>query len=101
VLFEAFRRILAEAAAYEGPAQVFVSVNTNDSSGNALYVHTPNPNAENFPYQFTSYRWDGFRVPEWLQQHVDHGWEVGQAVFEGEVRYVVAPRGSRGRPAKG
>src|SRR5262245_1972321 len=100
-LFGAFRRILAQAAAYDGPAQVFVSVNSKDSPGDALYVHTPNPNGSPFPYAFEGYRWDDVEVPEWLGRHLDAQLEVGETVFEGEVRYVVVPRGPRGRETKG
>jgi hypothetical protein len=96
VLFEAFRRVLAEAEAYAGAAQVFVAVNRNDSSGDALYVHTSNPNDENFPYAFEPYRWDGFGVPAWLRPFLDPSWDVGETVFEGETRYLVVPRDARG-----
>jgi hypothetical protein len=99
VLFEAFRRALAQAAGYDGPAQVFVTVNSKDSPGDALYVHTPNPNAQNFPYTFEPYRWEGVRVPEWLRRYIDDQFEVGETLFEGETRYVVVPRGPRWRPA--
>jgi hypothetical protein len=99
VLFQAFRRALAQAAMYDGPAQVFVAVNSKDSPGNALYVHTPNPNAQNFPHLFESFRWDDVRIPEWLRRHITDEFEVGETRFEGEVRWVVVPRGPRGRAA--
>jgi hypothetical protein len=99
VLFEAFRRTLAQAAAFDGPAQIFVTVNARDSPGNALYVHTPNPNEQKFPYAFEPYHWDGVRPPEWLRVFLDEHVEVGETVFEGQLQWVVVPRGPRGRLA--
>jgi len=98
-LFHAFRRVLNQAAAYNGPAQVFATVNSKDSPGDALYVHTPNPNAENYPCLFESYRWSDIRIPDWLGRHITKDFEVGETLFEGEVRYVVVPRGPQGRAA--
>jgi hypothetical protein len=104
VLFESFHRVLEQVADQDEPAQVFVAVNTTDSPGDARYVHTPNPNPNGakFLYQFGSYRWEGFRVPSWLEEIVDRDrYEVGETVFEGEKQYVVTPRGPRGRPTRG
>jgi hypothetical protein len=101
VLFQAFHRVLAQAAEYDGPAQVFVCVHTKDTAGDALYVHTPNLNSANFPYRFESYRWEGVQIPEWLLRYINPEVQVGETVFEGERRYVVAPRGPRGRPTRG
>jgi hypothetical protein len=99
VLFAAFHRLLEQLAERAESAQVFVTVNTHDSPGDALYVHTPNPHGK-FPYDFGSCRWEGFRVPGWLAEFVDaNRFEVAERVFEGEKRYVVTPRGRRGRPA--
>jgi hypothetical protein len=101
VLFGAFRSVLTQAAEYDGPAQVFVSLHAKDTAGDALYVHTPNPNSANFPYQFEPYRWEDVRSPEWRTRHVGEEFEVGETLFEGERRYIVAPRGPRGRPTRG
>ena len=101
VLFEAFRRVLQELAAADQPAQVFLAVNTRDSPGDALYVHTPNPNSDNFPYRFDGYSWEHVRVPHWLQEFSGSSqYEVGETVWEGERRYVIAPLGPRGRPTR-
>ena len=81
---------------------MFVTVNTHDSPGDALYVHTPNPNADNYPYRFDGYTWEHVRVPGWLQEFSGSGqYEVGETVWERERRYVIVPLGPRGRPTKG
>jgi hypothetical protein len=102
VLFRAFERVLQQVASCTEPAQVFVSINTKDSSGNAIYVHTPNPNSDKFPYQFDDYVWQGVRVPPWLVEFIDPDrHEVAETFWHGEKRYVVAPKGPRGRPTRG
>ena len=98
VLFAAFRRVLHETAASAAPGQVFVTVCTKEGRSDALYVHTPNPNAANYPYDFSGYSWDVGKVPSLFAEFVDlDEFEIGQTVFEGEKRYVVTPRGPRGR----
>ena len=99
VLFTAFRRVLQDLAPSDELGQVFVSVNTRDSPGDALYVHTPNPNAKNYPFEFPGYSWDLSVVPPLLAEFVELAeFEIGHKVFEGEKRYVITPRGARGRP---
>jgi hypothetical protein len=91
VLFAAFRGVLREVEASPEPGQVFVTVNTGDSRGDALYVHTPNPNAKNYPFDFPGYTWDVGEVPSMLAEFVSLSeFEIGQTTFEGEKRYVVA-----------
>ena len=99
VLFAAFRRVLHETAASAEPGQVFVTVCTKEGPSDALYVHTPNPNAANYPCDFAGYSWDVGKVPSLLAEFVSlDEFEIGQTVFEGEKRYVVTPRGRRVRP---
>ena len=101
VLFSAFRRVLEEIAELQEPAQVFVTVNTKDTPGNALYVRTPNPNASNFPFEFPAYSWSK-TIPPMLEPFVDPAlFEVGWTKFEGDCCYVVAPKGRRGRLTRG
>ncbi len=101
VLFAAFRRVVGELASSNEPGQVFVTVNSRDTAGDALYVHTPNPNADNFPFQFPGYSWSE-EVPSLLAPFVDRvSSEVGWTTFNGEGCYVVAPKGPRGRPTRG
>jgi hypothetical protein len=97
VLFQAFERVLNQVPSYGRPVQVFVAVNGIDSPGNAIYIHTPNPNGQAFPYEFEGYRW-AVPVPSWLHRFVDtQRFEIGQTVFEGEERYVVVHRETAGR----
>lgn len=53
-LFQAFRRAREELALEEMPYQLFLNISRTDSSADALYVHTPNPNKTSFPLSFDS-----------------------------------------------
>jgi hypothetical protein len=97
VLLRGLASVLERAGSSREPFQVFVTVNSRDSPGDALYFHTPNPNSTNFPHRFEGYRW-GASPPAWLARYVDvERFEVGETVFEGERRFVVVPRGRGGR----
>src|SRR5687767_162580 len=48
--FLIFERYLAEAAEIGAPMQVFMSIDALDSSQDAVWVHTPNINRDNFPF---------------------------------------------------
>lgn len=69
-LFHAFGRAQRELAAQPAPYQVFVNISRDDSMSDALYVHTPNPNAQNFPTDFAQ-RIFLSRVPPLLTGCVD------------------------------
>jgi hypothetical protein len=99
VLFVAFERLLAQAMASGRGAQVFVGVKQHDSSGDALYFHTPNSGDTPFPYAFDRFAFGG-QIPGWLVSCVDQSrFEVGSGRIDGEWHYVVVPLGPRGRGA--
>lgn len=49
VLLKAFRRAQVELSSFRGEYQLFASITPGDSGGDAVYVHTPNPNGTPFP----------------------------------------------------
>ena len=96
-LFEAFEMLLRQVAEHQGAYQAFLGINRQDSPGDAIYFHTPNPNSSNFPHAFSGFSWDA-PIPSWLAPFVDRQrFEFGQTSFEGDYSYVVVPRGKGGR----
>jgi hypothetical protein len=69
VLLKAFRRAQIELGAYRGEYQLFASITPSDSSGDAVYVHTPNPNGTPFPITPTGER--VARLPPLLSGRID------------------------------
>lgn len=86
--FTAFSNALEQLKEYKGPYQVWLSFSESDSSQDALYFHTPNPNQDNFPYQFEEYKW-GAIAPEWLSRFMKKEYEIGITYFNGENWYCV------------
>ena len=93
-LFVMFRRLVAETESWVTPHQVWLTVDPHDSSQDAVYLHTPNPNEENFPYQFNGVAWDE-AIPERLREFVaDPSWEFGRGEYRGGTYFVVRVRGT-------
>ena len=77
-LFTTFRRLLAETAGWSTPHQVWLQIDAFDSAQDAVYLHTPNPNAENYPNTFEGTAWDA-EIPERLREFViDPTWQFGR-----------------------
>ena len=70
-LFAIYEHILERTQNWRKPYQVWLVINEADSAEDAVYLHTQNPNRDNFPYPcFNTVTWTDF-VPEWLRSHVD------------------------------
>jgi hypothetical protein len=90
-LLRVFRR-RAESAAR--PMQVFWLIHPADSSQDGVYVHTPNPNADNFPAGFTGVAWD-VPAPPILRDLVPADeWQIGRSPGDAvwPPYYLVRPR---------
>jgi hypothetical protein len=90
-LFTTFERLLAETADWEEPHQVWLQIDPCDSSQDAVYLHTSNPNADNFPCAFEGTRWDA-EIPERLREFiVNPSWQFGR--IDGRwTHFFVRPR---------
>jgi hypothetical protein len=72
--------------------QIFLNVSESDSASDAVYLHTPNPNADNFPHSFDS-SVELNHVPALLNGLVDlERYAVRRDQFEGSTWYVIVPR---------
>jgi hypothetical protein len=67
-----------------------------DSGHDAVYLHTPNPNRDNFPYSFEGVAWD-VTPPHWLEEFVaDGGMQVGRSGYNGVTLFWVRRKGAAG-----
>lgn len=90
-LFTMFGRLLAETAAWAKPHQVWLVIDAADASQDAVYLHTLNPNADNFPNTFPGTAWDA-DVPERLRKFLsDPAWQFGR-IEDRWTHFVVRPR---------
>ncbi len=87
-LFTAFEKLLNQTKTYQKPYQAFLSFCDTDSSQDAIYFHTPNPNKNNFPYTFEGVEW-GVTVPSFLSPFMKDNYEIGQQIFQDKKWYTV------------
>ena len=96
-MFLAFGNILQQAKASGISFQAFVNICIEDARQDALYFHTPNPNANNFPHQFEGYEWQA-DLPKFLEPFVDNRLhEIGKIRFDEKTWYTIVPLGEGGR----
>lgn len=89
LLRQYFDRGLKALVVWDKPAQCWALVDPNDSSQDAFYVHTPNPNRDNFPYEFEEVTW-GVAAPEWLSSAFPLNlFKFGESEYEGAKLYWV------------
>lgn len=90
------RRYLAKAmqalATWPVPSQCWALIDPADSGQDAVYVHTRNPNRDNFPYDFDEVTWD-VAGPAWLAAvFPENAYRVGRSGAEEESLYWVLQR---------
>lgn len=94
-LFTMFRQLLAETRDWPTPHEAWLFIRAADSSQDAVYLHTRNPNRDNFPLDVASMRWD-VEVPERLREFMtDPTWQFGRC-DDGATRFFVRRRVDRG-----
>ena len=77
--FLMFRRVDDQLREWPVPHQVWFVIDAADSAQDAVYVHTPNPNAHNFPYSFGHVTWD-VAIPERLRAFMtEPAWQFGRS----------------------
>ena len=92
-LFTMFHRLLAATRNWATPHQAWLQIDAFDSSQDAVYLHTANPNTDNFPNGFKGVEWDA-PVPARLREFMtDPSWQFGR--LEGRWTHFIV----RCRPA--
>ena len=91
-LFAAWSRVEGAAAWLTRPSQTWLVIDSSDPGQDAVYLHTANPNRDNFPYAFEGVTW-GIEPPDELTEFMaGSGLEVGCSECEGSVLYWVRRR---------
>lgn len=70
VLFKIFDKLLGQAENFNQPYQIWLSIDITDASNDAIYVHTKNPNENNFPLKIEKVDW-GVKPPGSYQDLLD------------------------------
>lgn len=87
-LFTMFERALDQLRPVKKPYQIWLTIWERSSEFDAINLHTPNPNDDNFPFEFKDSEWN-VEVPWFLADFVRQDHEIGTALFEGERLWIV------------
>lgn len=88
-LFIILDRLDQQAKAYPHPYQLWAWVLEEDSSQDAVFLHSKNPNSDNFPLEFDDVDFDA-EYPEWLHGIVKEGrHRVGRSTYNDVVSYYI------------
>jgi hypothetical protein len=87
LLFKMVTNVLSQVSDYLKPYQTWVVIQ-KDGSQDAVYFHTPNPNADNFPMKFENVKW-GIEPPVLFHDLLPSGLDLGLTEDESGKYYFV------------
>ncbi|GIO06266.1 hypothetical protein J31TS6_22940 [Brevibacillus reuszeri] len=58
--------LLKQLESFSKPYQIWITIHKKDSGQDAVFIHTPNENRDNFPFKFDHLAWD-CPVPQILE----------------------------------
>lgn len=87
-----YANLLGELAAYDKPYQSWIELNGDDASMDAVYIHTPNPHANNFPLKMEDLNWE-CDIPKEFEDLIDlKEFYVGQYKTGDDSNYIIQSR---------
>ncbi|MGE0323710.1 MAG: hypothetical protein AB7K71_02415 [Polyangiaceae bacterium] len=94
-LCRVLRRITAAQSAFTTPFQSWILVDGSDAGQDATFLHTPNPNADNFPLASQGIEWCGSRLEHYFRSQLAGDVRVGVSRRKDEpgVMHWVSVRG--------
>lgn len=81
--------LLEELQTLEKPYQSWIEIVDEDASFDAIYIHTPNPNEDNFPLKIEKLNWN-CTVPKYLKDIIDlKEFNVGHYTWDSYNSYII------------
>ncbi|MBB5181551.1 hypothetical protein HNQ44_003016 [Planomicrobium koreense] len=65
-----YRSLLERLESFEKPFQSWVEIDDHDAGSDAVYIHTPNPNEDNFPLKIANVKW-AVDLPYYFKDLID------------------------------
>lgn len=90
-LFLTFENFQKQLKGWKRPHQTWVQIHEYDAAQNAVYLHTPNENSDNFPFDIEGVSWDA-EVPQHLRRFMTGSYEFGYFTWEDGTVYVIYSR---------
>lgn len=81
-----YSKLLQQLESLNKPFQTWVCIHEEDSGADAVYVHTPNPNANDFPVNFKFIKWN-CKLPTTINDLIDED-EFNVGYYESEIERV-------------
>lgn len=90
-----YTNLLKKLHSFEKPYQVWIELNDDDAGSDAVYLHSPNPNENNFPLKIEHVDWD-CPVPKFIQDSLNlHAFCVGYRKGETDKYYVIQSKNDK------
>ncbi|WP_110927693.1 hypothetical protein [Bacillus massiliglaciei] len=58
-----YKNVLKKLETFEKPYQAWIHIDDDDASKDAVFIHTPNPNEDNFPLKVENLNWENCTIP--------------------------------------
>ncbi|MGG0645041.1 hypothetical protein ABE021_14045 [Sporosarcina gallistercoris] len=92
-----YKNILKKLGTFEKPCQSWVHIDDEDASADAVFIHTPNPNEDNFPLKVEDVNWN-CTIPTDFQDLINtEDFIVGQYKSQSEGGYIIQSRNQGNR----
>ncbi|MFD1030788.1 hypothetical protein [Metaplanococcus flavidus] len=89
-----YTNLLEKLQSFGKPYQLWIELNV-DAGSDAVYIHSPNPNEDNFPVKIEHINW-ACPVPKYIQDSVNLGeFYVGHRNGETDKYYVIQSKADR------
>lgn len=95
VLVQVFERTLESVSEWEKPCQIWIFVDERDSSQDAVFIHSANPNSENYPCDWGHVIWLDNGMPCFLKEFDCDRFEVGRSQNEHSNFFIIRLRGQQ------
>jgi hypothetical protein len=89
-LFDFYNECKIKLSSYPQMYQLFIFILENDSSQDAVYIHTKNPNQNNFPLKLSSKQRVKIKNEKLYQHLKSFGLQIIINEFDQEVRYYLS-----------
>lgn len=84
-----YESLLKRLGNFEKPFQSWIEIDDQDAGSDAVYIHSPNPNEDNFPLKIANVNWL-IELPTYFKDLIDpKKFEVGQYRWESVTYFLI------------
>ena len=84
-----YENLLDKLDTYDKPYQSWIKLDDEDAGMDAVYIHTSNPNENNFPFKIENLNWD-CNIPKYFKDLVNlKEFNVGHYKWECNRSYII------------